>query len=182
MPIQTGSASTGYWDDLCVIPPTAINPNGPDSAMTIITDAAGYIGFLQADAIGESATCSFQIPHRYLEGTNIHPHIHVVRNDATDNTGDVQFEAKFRVLPPKGTATSWTSYVAGSTTLQPDDGADKTGIISWVLSDATYNFGISDIIHMQIRRFGLTTGSVAISSADIHGQIGQGGSRYEGTV
>lgn len=182
MPIQTGSNATGLWDDICLISPAGINPNGPDSAMTVITDTAGYLGCLQADAIGESAIVVFQLPHRYMENTDIRPHIHVVRNDATDNTGNVEFEAKFRVTPVIGPASAWTAYVAGDTTNQPADGANNAGMISWTLSDATYNFEISYIIIMVIRRSGLTTGSVAITSADIHGQIGQTGSRDPGTL
>lgn len=180
--LQIGGNVASLWDDLCVIPPAGINPTGPDGSMTVISDTAGYLGCLQADAIGESCTVVFQLPHRYMENTDIKPHIHVIRNDATDNTGNVEFEAKFRVTPVIGAASAWTAYVAGDTTNQPADGANNAGMISWTLSDATYNFGISYIIIMVIRRSGTTTGSIALTSADIHGQIGQMGSRTPGDI
>ncbi len=182
MPIQTGSFATGMWDDLITIPPSGLNPSGPDGSATVITDAAGYLGCLQFDAVGESATVVFQLPHRYMLGTDIKPHIHIARNDGSDNTGNVEYEANFRVMPLRGTAFAWTGLVAGNTDLQPADGADKTGLIQWTLADATYGFGISDCILMLIRRSGTTTGSVALLSADVHGQVGQIGSRTEGAL
>lgn len=172
----------GLWDDICTLSPSAVNPTGPDGSMTVITDPTGYIGALQADAVGESCTVVWQLDHRYKLGTDVKPHIHVVRNDGSDNTGDVEFEAKFRVVPLRGTAFAWTGNVAGSTALQPADGADKSGIISWTLSNATYGFGISDRIYAVIRRSGTTTGSVAVDSCDVHGQLGQPGSSQEGSL
>lgn len=181
-PVQQGGMPRGLWDDICTLSPTAVNPTGPDGSMTVITDPAGYIGALQADAIGESCVVVWQLDHRYQLGTDIHPHIHVVRNDGTDNAGDVEFEAKFRVVPLRGAAFAWTANIAGGTALQPADGADQSGIITWALSNATYNFGISDRIYAVIRRSGLATGSVAVDSLDVHGQLGQMGSTNEASL
>lgn len=182
LPQHRGITEQGLWDDLITIPPSGLNPSGPDGSATVITDAAGYLGCLQFDAVGESATVVFQLPHRYMLGTDIKPHIHVVRNDGADNTGNVEFEANFRVVPLQGDAFAWTGLVAGATDLQPGDGADKTGLIAWTLANSTYNFGISDCIVMLIRRSGTTTGSVALMSADVHGQVGQIGSRTQGAL
>lgn len=137
---------------------------------------------LQFSSVGQSSTGVFQLNHKYQIGTDIHPHIHVVRNDGTDNTGNVEFEAKFRVLPLRGTASAWTAFIAGDTTLQPTDGANQTGIISWSLPFSTYNFNISSQIIMVLRRSGVTTGSIAVGSHDIHGQHAQNGSPYEGSL
>ena len=170
------------WDDLCVISPQGVNPNGPDGSATVITDANDYLGCLQFDAIGESAVVAFQLPHSYQIGTDVKPHIHVVRNDATDNTGNVEFEAKFRVVPLRGAAFAWTAYSDGDVGVQPADGAGQSGIIRWTLANSTYSFGISDQIIMVIRRKALTTGSVALTSADVHGQKGQYGSTNEASL
>lgn len=175
-------SDNGLWDDLSVISPQGVNPTGPDSAATVILTEADYYGCLQFDAIGESAAVVFQLPHKYKLGTDIKPHIHIVRNDPSDNTGNVEFEAKFRVVPLRGTAFAWTAYSDGDISVQPADGAGKSGIISWTLANSTYNFGISDLIIMIIRRKGLTTGSVALTSADVHGQQGQLGSVNEGSL
>ena len=177
-----GITETDLWDDLSVIPPSGLNPSGPDGSMTIITDAAGYLGCLLSDATGESASVVFQLPHTYQIGTDIRPHIHIVRCDGADNTGDCEFEANMRHVPLQGTAAAWTGNVAGTKTLQPADGADKSGIIYWTLADATYHFGISDQILMVIRRSGTTTGGIALTSADVHGKKGQFGSRNESSL
>jgi hypothetical protein len=173
------------WDDLCVVPANGINPAGPDGAMTLITATGDtdWPGCLLADAIGESCTVTgLQTNHRMLLGTNIHPHIHIVRHDATDNTGDCEFEARLRHLPLRGPASAWTAWVAGSTDVQPANGYGQTGLVTWVMLDSDYHFGISDRIHMQIRRSGLSTGALVVESVDIHGQVGQIGSRREGAL
>jgi hypothetical protein len=177
---STATPQNYVWEDGCVIPPSGLNPTGPDGSASVITDAAGYLGCLQFDAVGESATVNFQIPHSHAPGTDVHPHIHVVRNDPSDNTGNVEFQANFRVIPLKGTAFAWTGLVAGSTTLQPADGANESGLIGWVLANSTYNFGPSDIIVCVIRRSGTTTGSIALTSADLHVQKGPFGTVNEG--
>jgi hypothetical protein len=176
------TADDGLWDDLSVISPQGVNPTGPDSAATVILTESDYYGCLQFDAIGESAAVVFQLPHMYKIGTDIKPHIHVVRNDGSDNVGNVEFEAKFRVVPLRGTAFAWTAYSDGNISVQPADGAGKSGIISWTLANSTYSFGISDQIIMILRRKGLTTGSVALTSADVHGQKGQLGSVNEASL
>ena len=179
--MATTARSQNYlWDDGCVVPPSAIDPVGPDAPMTVITAPADYLGCLQADAIGESCIVNFQVPHSYARGTDIKPHIHVVRNDNSDNTGNVEFEAKFRVIPLQGTAFAWTAHSDGSTAVQPADGADKSGLISWTLSNSTYSFGVSDIIICAFRRKALATGSVAVTSADLHIQKGPYGTVAEG--
>lgn len=177
--------STAPWDDLCVVPANAINPAGPDGAMTLIsaTGDTDWPGCLLADAIGESCTVTgLQTNHRMLIGTDIHPHARIVRHDATDNAGDCEFEARLRHLPLRGPASGWTAWIAGDTSNQPADGFGETGLVSWTMLDADYHFGISDRIHMQIRRSGLSTGDLVVESCDIHGQVGQLGSRREGVL
>lgn len=168
------------WEDCSVISPGAINPTGPDGSMTVITGAAGYLGCLLSDAVGESCTFQLQVSHQHAPGTDIEPHIHIVRCDATDNTGNCEFEAKFRVLPLLGPARAWTANVAGQTALQPADGADETGLIVWTIADATYHFGPSDIIVCVVRRSGTATGALALTSADLHIQKGPFGTVNKG--
>jgi hypothetical protein len=173
------------WDDLCVVPANAINPSGPDGAMTLITATGDtdWPGCLLADAIGESCTVTgLQTNHRMLIGSDIHPHIHIVRHDVSDNAGACEFEARLRHLPLRGAASAWTAWIAGDTSAQPADGFGQTGLVTWTMADATYHFGISDRIHIQIRRSGLATGALVVESVDIHGQVGQLGSRREGSL
>lgn len=66
--------------------------------------------------------------------------------------------------------------------IQPADGADKSGLVKWTLAYSTYSFGVGDIIVCIIRRSGLTTGSLAVTSADLHVIKGQFGSREPGSL
>lgn len=181
---QHGGLPAGVWEDGCVIPPSAINPIGPSGSMSIITSTAGYTGCLQADAVGESCVVNFQIPHSFMTNScEIHPHIHLVRNDGADNIGKVEFTARFRHCPLVGTAGAWTADVPGSTgDAHPADGVDKTGLVSWSLNTTDYSFGISDVLVCIIERSGLETGSVAITSADLHVQKAQYGSILEAAL
>lgn len=180
---QHGGLPAGVWEDGCVIPPAGINPVGPVGSMTVITSTDDYTGCLQADAINESCVVNFQIPHAYMSDTDIHPHIHVVRNDATDNTGKVEFTARFRHCPLNGTAGAWSADIAGSTGgIHPADGAGQTGVVAWNLAATDYGFGISDVVVCIFIRSGTETGSVAITSADLHVQKAQYGSINEASL
>jgi hypothetical protein len=176
----TATPQNYVWDDCSVIPPGAINPSGPDGSMTVITDPASYLGCLLADAVGESCQFQLQIGHMHAPGTDVHPHIHIVRVGATDNTGDCEFQLNARVIPLRGAAFAWTGNVAGGTAVQPADGANQSGLVTWSLADATYNFGPSDIILCVVRRSGLATGAIALTSADLHIQKGPFGTVNEG--
>ena len=159
--------TASVWDDL-VAPAGAINPLGADGQMTVISDAAGYLGCLQADATGETAVIQWQLPHSIKDASNIHPHIHYFKNDASDNTGAVTFQGKFRHCPVTGTCGDWSAFADGSTEVAPGDVAGASGVADWELADSTYNFNISSILLMQVKRTTGTTGSVAVCSADLH--------------
>lgn len=180
---QAGVAMGGMWDDL-VAPAGALNPIGADGQMTVITDPADYIGCLQADAVGETAVVQFQLPHKLIEEPDdIRPHVHFVRNDAVDNTGTVLFEAKFRKCDlSTRTCGAWSVFAAGSDIVDSGDGANKTGIVGWQLTSGVWGtWDISDVLLMQVKRSGGTSGSVAVCSADTHFRSGPFGSRDPGT-
>lgn len=164
--------TTPVWNDL-VATAGAINPLGADGQMTEITDATGYIGCLQADAAGETAVVQWQLSHGMKDNTDIRPHVHWMKNDGVDNTGTVTFEAKFRHCPlgAAGVCGAWTAFSAGTDVYTAGDVAGAHGMTLWVMADATYDFNISDVVMMQVKRTGGTSGSVAVCSADIHYQI-----------
>lgn len=175
----TGTAEVGTllhtdecWDDL-VIPGVAVNPTGIPSAMTVITDTAGWLGCLLASSAGNpTAVFAFQLSHQTDLTRDLRPHIHWVKCDGADNTGTVPWRAYFRHLPLNGTATAWSSAVDGTLSLDPGDTANKGALTSWTLDAATYAtggaWGISDSILMRVERNGGTSGDAAVVSADIH--------------
>lgn len=171
--------SASVWDDL-VVPAVAVNPNGPDGSMTAITDGTGYLACLQADATGETLTAQFQVSHSMKAGSNLHPHVHYVKNDETDNVGTVTFQANYRHCPLTGTCGAWSGWTAGTATIVPADVADATGLFEWEIPWATYNFDISSLLLITIKRTAGTTGSVAVCSVDLHWERDSLGSTSEG--
>jgi hypothetical protein len=166
------------WDDQISVA-GAINPIGPDGQMTVITDGADYIGCLLADAAGETAVIQFQLPHGYADNTDVKPHIHWLVTGA-DVTGTTDFQAKFRHCPLSGTCSAWTAFASGTVIFEPADVDGATGLTAWTLADATYNFGISDVILMQFKLNTTSVTSSVVCSADIHIQKSANGSRQEG--
>lgn len=171
--------TTGVWDDL-VVPAVSVNPTGIASAMTVITDAAKWLGCLAAPAAG-TPTCVFQwqLSHTTQLGQDLKPHIHWVKDDASDNTGTVVWEANFRHCPLSGAASAWTGFSAGTLEIDPGDTANSGALTEWTLADSTYHFGISDIVVMVLRRNGGTSGDAVVLSADIHYPRVRLGSKYE---
>jgi hypothetical protein len=78
------------WDDLRA-PATGINPPGqasdPDWDLT-------NIGFLFDKSSTESVQIVLQLPHGYIEGTFIYPHIHWEPTDT--DTGDVLWRMSYK--------------------------------------------------------------------------------------
>lgn len=173
-----GTGQGGMWDDLVTVA-GAINPLGADGQATVITDPASYIGCLEFDAAGETAVAQFQLSHTTKDNTDIKPHVHWLVSGG-DVTGSAVFEAKFKVCPLHGTCTAWTAFSAGSVELEPADAEGGAGITLWTLADATYNFGISDLVLMQFKLTGTTVTDAVVCSVDTHYQKGPFGSRFEG--
>jgi hypothetical protein len=180
----TFSLSTGVWDDV-VLPAVAVNPVGIASPMTVITDTSvtGWLGSLLAINTGTpTVVFSFQLPHTIQTGQDINFHIHWVKDDASDVTGTVVWEAKFRHLPLSGTATIWSNFSGGTLVIDPGDVRNKAGLTSWTLADSAYNFGISDIIQVTLQRNGGTSGDAVLLSGDLHVKKARLGSTTETSI
>lgn len=156
--------------------------------MSVISAPTGYFGCLSASAAGNpSASVVFQVPHA-ARASDVKPHLHVVKDDASDNTGTAPFQAKFRVCNLHGTCGAWSADWVTGTVIADDagssttpDGADTTFLVAWTLAYATYAFTPSSLIVMQLQRNGGTSGTVAVCSVDLHYQRNAlGGSVHEG--
>lgn len=165
------------WDDLVSVA-GAINPIGAAGQMTVDSDETAFIGCLIADAANETAVVQFQLSHGTADDTSIKPHIHWLVTGA-DVTGSAVFEANFRHCPLSGTCSAWSGWSDGTVAIEPADSEAATGLTAWTLADATYNFGISDIIVMQFRLKSLTVTATRICSVDVHFQKSANGSRQE---
>lgn len=163
------------WEDV-VMPPTAVNPSGPDTAMTV--DLADIFGALVASTVG-TPTCValFQIPHAYKPGTALSFHIHWVKNDGSDNAGTVPWLAKWRISPINAVMGAYTEFASGTEVVATGDVRYHHGITSWEIPATS--IGISTIIAVMVRRNGGTSGDAAIIGMDIHYRRGQQGSYAE---
>lgn len=165
------SGLPAVWEDCSVIPPTAINPTGPDGSMTVITDAAGYLGCLLADANGETCLVPSQVSHGWKKGTDLEPHIHIVRDDPSNNTGPCNFTARWRHFPLQGTVSAWSAWEPCDTTNQPAAGRNETGLVGIVIPGTTPGLGVSSQFQVQFRRGspgGGNTGDIVVTSGDLH--------------
>ena len=163
------------WDDV-VMPPTAINPIGPDGAMA--EDTTDILGSYIAAAAGTpSCVALFQIPHTYAIGTTLHFHVHWVKNDDADNAGAVIWEAKWRISPLNSAMGAYNDYAAGTLTVDPADIRYHHAKTVWEIP-AT-GVSLSTIIAISLRRNGGTSGSVNLIGLDIHIQKAQHGSAIE---
>jgi len=157
---------SGAWDDLVTVA-GAVNPLGADGQASVNNDAAVFIGCLEFDAVGETAVAQFQLPHAMKANQDIKPHIHWAVSGA-DVTGTSTFQAKFRHCPLSGTCSAWTEWANGTVEIEPLDVEASTGLTDWTMADATYNFGISDVILMQFKLTATTVTDSMVCSVDIH--------------
>lgn len=172
----------GLWDDV-VLPPTGINPQGPEGSMTV--DDSDIYGALVAVATGTpSCMALFQLPHMYMVGTEVRLHIHYVKDDGSDNAGTVVWEAKWRISPISAVMGSYTSYVEATILVDPGDTRKKHGIASWTIpyDNGSLQLGISTVIPVVIRRNGGTSGVAKIIGMDLHVLRDQLGSIAEASL
>ena len=80
------------WDDL-TFPATAINPPGAASD----PDRETTTGLLLFDAAAtELIYCLAQIPHRWKEGSALHPHVHWTKTTSAD--GNVAWRVRYQII------------------------------------------------------------------------------------
>ena len=89
-----------HWDDLRT-PATNLKQGGADP------DTDG--GLLFATGSTENTYAIMQMPHSWLVGTDIRPHVHWSKT--TDASGDVVWQIRYRVWSPSNVAPSWSSYI-----------------------------------------------------------------------
>jgi hypothetical protein len=151
---------------------------GADGQATVISDGASYLGCLEFDAGGETAVVQWQLSHGTKPDTDLRPHLHWLVSGA-DVTGSAVFQAKLKHCPLWGTCTAWTEWANGTIELEPADVEGGTGLTAWTMADATYSFGISDLVLMQVKLASLTVTDAIVCSADVHFQRNAFGSVRE---
>lgn len=139
------------WDDLRAAA-AAINP--PGSASDPGRDAA--TGLLSYDAAStEQVFVLFQMPHAWVVGTAIYPHVHWAKS--TSASGDVAWQCRYKLWPINGVlSASWTDLgvVTSPVVGTPDtDTADKQLITDFGDVDMR-SLDHSDSILFELSRVG----------------------------
>jgi len=101
------------WDDLR-FPASTINPIGQTNAASVDTVEADYPAtLLFSNATDNMCAGVAQMPHEWLIGSEIRPHIHWMKT--TDATGTVVWEFKYRIIGSVGgSAIAWSSADNGT--------------------------------------------------------------------
>jgi hypothetical protein len=184
---QTKAAEAAYlqrvigpkWDDLR-FPAQAVNPPGAVSD----PDVDSSDGCLLFDAAGvEVIFVAAQLPHGWLSGTPIRPHVHWVKTTSAE--GDVVWGLKYRWAAPGQTLTDWSaSYSLATVTAGDADTADHHALASF--PELTIRGGASTMILFEIARIGSSEDDTYAADAkllefDLHYQTGSAGTTNEFT-
>lgn len=164
------------WNDLRVsLESTRINPatSKPD-LINFIGNTKVY-GFDPSSV--EGVTFSLQMPHNYIIGSRLRPHIHF--SPTTTNVGDIVFGLECTMSDVNGTFPSTTTVYATATT---SGIVGKHQILSF--PEISGFQGTSGMICCYLFRNATDsgdtyTGDVAVLEYDIHYQVGSFGSRQE---
>lgn len=107
---KTELASTPVWEDLRS-PASSINPSGPVNGASVDADDGGLL----FSASG-STTCAIfqQMPHAWLEGSSIKPHVHWTKT--TSASGNVVWQLEYQIANVGDTFSGgWITDTASST-------------------------------------------------------------------
>lgn len=168
------------WEDLRS-PATAINPPGAASD----PDRDANTGFLLFDAGGTELVYVFQqLPHAYLEGSDVSPHIHWAKS--TSAAGDVAWKLEYKKVNLNAVIdSSWTNLGFGTVSPgTPDvDTANHHIITGW--DNVPWADGVaSDCILYKLSRVGGDASDTYAADAilfelDTHVRLDSIGSDYE---
>lgn len=169
----------GGWEDLR-FPATAFNPPGTASDPGLDTTDGTFL--FDATAV-ELIYCVVQLPHSFMQGSSLHPHIHWAKT--TSAAGDVAWRVRYKTSKVGEITTDFSAadYALAST---QDDNTEGRHLISGftALDTAALDLDISDILIFEIAREGDAVTDTYAADAkffefDIHYRIDSLGSEQE---
>lgn len=155
------------WDDLKA-PATAINPTGsPSPATPSTTDGSLLFGASPTNVV----VVWFQLPHDYVEGSNIRVHIHWAKASASPMTGTVNWQMQYKWANVGDIMPSFSSLITAEEKVANKDTAELHALASFGEVAGTGKT-ISSMICIYLQR---TTGDTFAGDAklfeiDIHYQ------------
>jgi hypothetical protein len=165
------------WDDLR-FPATGINPAGAvtdPSVDTVLTSFPGTLLF--SGTVENVVSIIAQMPHGWLAGSDVHPHIHWSK--PTGSASPVSWELYYRIIGGPGTAPSaWSSAIPGTLVRGVQIVSNEHLISSF---GGIYMGGLreSAILNLRLHRLGntdLESNDVRLYELDLHYQKSSHGS------
>lgn len=162
------------WDYLR-FPATSINPPGATGDPDFDTTDIGFL--FDANTV-ETIYMIAQLPHSYIEGSELRPHIHW--EPTSTGTGDVVWRLSYRWRNNGEAAGSFTTI---SLVTAADGNADTLNIDSFSALTKT-DAHISSMLDMKLERFATATTDTYAADArlkefDLHFQLNDLGSSQE---
>lgn len=171
-----------YWDDVRVpATTTTVGISNPPTFRKLSDNGAGSVGVYAwhfSPTIREDLFFSAQMPHRYMEQTDIKPHIHWAPQMAT--AGDVYWEMEYTIATVNAVfPNSTVDFVIDAS----DVVAKKHQVASLTDISMTGNL-ISTMIHGRISRLGSHASDTypddaILSEIDFHFKLDAPGSRQD---
>jgi len=160
-----GGVFLAGWDDLVILA-TVVNPAGIVGP-AVYNATESTLDFQN----GSSERCdfSYQMPHRWKEGSEVHFHIHVFHSTA--GAGNTRWAIQYRVCPLNGAKPVW---IVEPPFLLAAPGSTNHVILTIKHVDMT-GILISSLVQFQVVRTGghgddSYAGDVQMLSADLHYQ------------
>ena len=166
-----------YWDDLR-FPASGLNPPGPVNAPSV-NSTLGTLTF--EDGATRVVAGLAQMPHAWLEGSAVEPHVHWIQ----PASGDVVWQLEYRVMPAIGAAfpSAWTTVTSTNSRSTYPGSGNWVQITRFPSIDMT-GLEISAMILFRLSRLGgdaldTLAADVDLLEFDIHYQIDTPGSGQE---
>jgi hypothetical protein len=135
------------WDDLR-FPVQGINPAGSASPPTV--DTSTYPGTLLFATNGTNIVAGVaQMPHGWVAGTAIRPHLHWAKT--TSAAGGVAWQFCFAAASIAGTFGAYSDWIDGAPGVADDDTADLHALSAFGDIDMSA-IGLSGVVLWQVRR------------------------------
>ncbi len=130
--IEEGNSTTRVddeWEDLR-FPAQSINPAGLTAAAGVDNTETDFPGTLMFDATtSEMCAGIAQMPHAWIAGTAIRPHIHWAKS--TSAAGGVVWHFFYRLINRQAAPEAWSSAVVGADVLANNDTANAEVITTF---------------------------------------------------
>ena len=176
---SAGVVTSAAWDDLR-FPVSGINPAGAASPPTV--DSTTFAGSLLFAHNAENVVAGIaQMPHSWLRGSDISPHVHWSKT--TSATGGVVWEWAYAVADIGGTFGAYSDWAAGVDAVPDGDTANKHALAAFPDIDMS-DYKESVCIAWKVRRNPDATADNYAADArlwefDIHYQVAKLGTVNE---